>query len=423
MVENTNKKDLKNVTIFSVDCVNPHIALEALLETNSKINFGSIKIFSDIKPFNLPNNVEFIKIPRICDLIEYSQFMLKELPKYIETDFCLSIHADGYIHNPHLWNDDFLKYDYIGGPWKSTEYFITSRENRVGNGGVSLRSKRLMDEVDRILPERINGHEDVYIAVALRNYLISKNFKFAPLELASVFSMEIPCDDIPINPENECMAFHGKKYSDFHILKNKEIMIKYLKNTNNMQSIEHLFLQKRNTPSDINEHMDVLYEYAKKCETIAEFGVRRVVSSYAFAHARPKELLCLDIDYNQDVANFMEICKNENINMTFVKDSSLTYELKHDYDLLFIDTLHDFNQLTGELKKHNSKIKKYIIFHDTIYWGNKNEDPITGEAKLETGENVGLVPAIKSFLKENKEWKEVCTYTNNNGLTILERVS
>lgn len=422
MVENIDKIKLKNITIFSVDCVNPHIALESLLETSKKIEFGSIKLFSDIEPLHLPNNVDFIKISRINNLIEYSQFILKELPKYIETDFCLSIHADGHIHNPHLWDNDFLNYDYIGGPWKSTEYFVTTRDTRVGNGGVSLRSKRLMDEANRILPEKINGHEDVYIAIILRNHFLSKNFKFAPLELASKFAIEMPCDDIPIDPKKECMAYHGKAYSDFHVLKNQELMIKYLRRTNNMESIENQFLQKRRTPSDINEHMDVLYEYAKKCETIAEFGVRRVVSSYAFAHARPKELLCLDIDYNDDVANFVEMCENENINMSFVKESSLTYELEHDYDLLFIDTLHDFNQLTGELKKHSGKIKKYIIFHDTIYWGHKNEDPITGDAKLETGENVGLVPAIRNFLKENKNWKEVCTYTNNNGLTILERI-
>lgn len=422
MEENIKKKQLKNITIFSADCINPHIAVEALRESSKKIEFGSIKIFSDTKPFNLPNNIEYIKIPKIKDLIEYSQFMLKELPKYIETEFCLSIHADGYIHNPHLWDDEFLKYDYIGGPWKSTQYFVTTEETRVGNGGVSLRSKKLIDEVNRILPDKINGHEDVYIAIALRNYLLSKNFKFAPLKLAAKFSMEQECEDISVDPSIDCMAFHGKECSDFHVLKNKEIYLKYKSRYNNMNTIEHMFLQKRNTPSDINEHMDVLYEYAKKCETIAEFGVRRVVSSYAFAHARPKKLLCLDIEYNEDIANFVEMCENEKINMHFVKDSSLTYDLKHKYDLLFIDTLHDFYQLTDELKKHSDKIKKYIIFHDTIYWGYKNEHPITGEAKPETGDKCGLVPAIRNFLRDNKNWKEVCTYPNNNGLTILERI-
>jgi hypothetical protein len=39
-----------------------------------------------------------------------------------------------------------------------------------------------------------------------------------------------------------------------------------------------------------------------------------------------------------------------------------------------------------------------------------------------SGENHGLVPAIKNFLEHNPEWKELEIYTNNNGLTVLHRV-
>ena len=70
MEQMINKIKLKNITIFSVDCVNPHIALESLLETSKEMEFGSIKLFSDIKPLHLPNNVDFIKIPRIKNLID-----------------------------------------------------------------------------------------------------------------------------------------------------------------------------------------------------------------------------------------------------------------------------------------------------------------------------------------------------------------
>jgi predicted O-methyltransferase YrrM len=189
----------------------------------------------------------------------------------------------------------------------------------------------------------------------------------------------------------------------------------------NIHNIEAKYNLKKSTHSDINEHLDTLYKYALKCDTIAEFGVRNVVSSYAFAHARPKELLCLDIDNNGNVDTFINECKLENINASFVHDSSTEYELTHDYDLLFIDTLHTFEQLTKELEKHHRKITKYIIFHDTIFWGHKNENPIDSSDTGERGDNVGLVPAIGNFLKTHKEWKEVATYTNNNGLTILER--
>lgn len=181
-----------------------------------------------------------------------------------------------------------------------------------------------------------------------------------------------------------------------------------------MNTIEQRYIEKCNTISDINEHLPVLNEYAKKCETIAEFGVRDVCSSFAFAHAKPKKLICVDMQTNVYVREFTEMCENENIEMRFDHANTLSYELEP-VDLLFIDTLHTYSQLSEELKLHHSKVKKYLIFHDTISYGNRNEHNTPDEKQ-------GLVPAIKEFLQEHPEWKEVCTYTNNNGLTILERI-
>ena len=181
-----------------------------------------------------------------------------------------------------------------------------------------------------------------------------------------------------------------------------------------MYTIEQLYNLSHYTQSDINEHLPTLYKYAKLCDTIAEFGVRYVVSSFAFAHARPKKLICVDISNNENITNFINLCRKENINAVFDHASTLSYELE-EVDLLFIDTLHSFNQLTQELKLHADKVKKYLIFHDVISFGNKNEDD------GQVGENCGLVPAIRNFLKENPNWKELETYTNNNGLTVLHR--
>ena len=38
-----------------------------------------------------------------------------------------------------------------------------------------------------------------------------------------------------------------------------------------------------NLPSDINEHLPILYKYAKECESIIECGVRKCISSWALA--------------------------------------------------------------------------------------------------------------------------------------------
>ena len=182
-----------------------------------------------------------------------------------------------------------------------------------------------------------------------------------------------------------------------------------------MNTIEQLYHIHHNTPSDINEHLPTLHKYAKLCDTVAEFGVRTVVSSYALALARPQKLTCVDIENNAYVSNFIEQCKKENINATFHQANTLTYELE-EVDMLFIDTLHSFNQLTQELKLHANKVKKYLLFHDTISFGSCNEDD------RQCGENCGLVPAIRNFLRENSNWKELETHQNNNGLTVLHRV-
>jgi len=181
-----------------------------------------------------------------------------------------------------------------------------------------------------------------------------------------------------------------------------------------MNIIEEKYKEKKQTPSDINEHLETLYKYAKECNSVAEFGVRDVVSSYALAHARPEKLICVDIKNNQNVEKFLKECQDENINVRFDQANTLNYELE-EVDMLFIDTLHTYDQILGELERHHSKVKKYILMHDTISYGNRNEfgDICNG--------NHGLIPAIKLFLKNHKEWKELYTYTNNNGLSILIR--
>jgi hypothetical protein len=107
------------------------------------------------------------------------------------------------------------------------------------------------------------------------------------------------------------------------------------------------------------------------------------------------------------------------------------------YDLSFIDTLHVYGQLKRELTKYSKITNKYIIMHDTtvdeihgeiirIY---PNQEWYTSEAQIiskitNIPENellVGLWPAIEEFLNDNPEWSICERFTNNNGLTILQK--
>jgi hypothetical protein len=180
-----------------------------------------------------------------------------------------------------------------------------------------------------------------------------------------------------------------------------------------MSKLQELYNIKRDTHSDINEHLHILYAFAKKCEKVAEFGVRDVVSSYALALAKPTKLICVDIVKSDAVEPFLEICKSEGVDVQFYQTDTREFELEN-IDMLFIDTLHTFGQLTAELEKHHSKVKKFIVLHDTITFGNADESKTDTEKK-------GLIPAIKNFLASHPYWHELVTFENCNGLTILQK--
>jgi len=180
-----------------------------------------------------------------------------------------------------------------------------------------------------------------------------------------------------------------------------------------MENILKTYLKLCNTPSDINEHLPTLYKYAKKCNHVTEMGVRNVVSTYALALGGPKKLICYDI-VNCDVSLLEESVKHF-IDFKFVKANTLKITIEPT-ELLFIDTLHNYNQLSAELKLHAGKVSKYIIFHDTTSYEKYGESyqPIREPV-------IGIWPAIEEFLIANPEWVIAERFTNNNGLTILKK--
>ena len=165
-------------------------------------------------------------------------------------------------------------------------------------------------------------------------------------------------------------------------------------------------------PSDINEHLPTLKKYAEECEHITEMGVRWVVSTYALLMGKPKKLISYDINPIDSVA-IQQMVKGDT-DFEFRVANTLDLEIE-ETDFLFIDTLHNYNQLKGELELHGNKARKYIAFHDTtsFEW--------IGESYEGKVDEKGLWPAIEEFLEANSNWELHERFTNNNGLTILKR--
>lgn len=172
-----------------------------------------------------------------------------------------------------------------------------------------------------------------------------------------------------------------------------------------------LYEQRCSEKSDINEHLPTLKRYAEECDHVTEMGVRTIVSTYALLMGKPKKMVSYDIRFAD--TDFIKELVKDDTEFVFEIANTLNLEME-ETDLLFIDTLHNYNQLKRELELHGNKSRKYIIFHDTttFEWGGESY-----EGKPE----VGLWPAIDEFLKENQHWEIHERFTNNNGLTVLKR--
>lgn len=161
------------------------------------------------------------------------------------------------------------------------------------------------------------------------------------------------------------------------------------------------------TPSDINEHLPTLRDLARECTFVIEMGTRVPVSTWAFVEGLPEgsRLECIDIkspdEYGGSIVPIENACKEKNIDFHFRQESSLECIIE-ECDMLFIDTLHEYEQLKAELARHSDKARKYIVMHDPI------SCPDMWQAGVE-------------FLKDNKTWKLKALYENCNGLAIFER--
>ena len=145
-------------------------------------------LFFGGKPLGLGER--FVETQRFDSIDTYSEFVLKCLWPFIATDFILIVHWDGFVASPAHWRDEFLAYDYIGAPWA-----WATDDYRVGNGGFCIRSRKLVTACKDVKIRRhpeipLGGIEDIVICRLYRKYLEDQGLRFAPAEVASMFSYE-----------------------------------------------------------------------------------------------------------------------------------------------------------------------------------------------------------------------------------------
>lgn len=217
---------------FSISCIDtldytPSInALKKTIETLfGKVNLQTVYWYSDIPfPEEIGIHVEWIKINKITDYVnDYNKITLQTIPMTVKESYNLIIHPDGFAVNSDAWDDKFLDYDYIGARWG---------DNIVGNGGFSLRSKKLYSKLlelnilGKILDlqnyypdityQDIHNYdsfgrkqlpEDNVICRLFRSELEQHGIKFCTCELVEKFSIEGIMSSEWLG---KSLGFHGK---------------------------------------------------------------------------------------------------------------------------------------------------------------------------------------------------------------------
>lgn len=170
----------------------------ALDKSKEGIEWGAVKLIWD---------------DTIDSIDTWNRKVIYELHNYVQTDYAMLIHADGYVVRPDLWREEFLAFDYVGAPWPLPQdnYSYKTPEGelvRVGNS-VSIRSKRIMELPSRLglewKPYYGNTNEDGKLCVEWRDILQSNGCRFADIDVAKHFSRE---HELPENQGIETFAFH-----------------------------------------------------------------------------------------------------------------------------------------------------------------------------------------------------------------------
>jgi tetratricopeptide (TPR) repeat protein len=150
--------------------------------------FGRVVLLTDRPLADLDGDASGIDVVTgitVATREDYSRFVVTGLREHLTTPFVLLVQWDGFVVNPAAWSDAFLDFDYIGARWHWHRDGMD-----VGNGGFSLRSRRLLDALaDPAIV--VDANEDEVICRKYRPFLEQRyGIRFAPASLADRFSFE-----------------------------------------------------------------------------------------------------------------------------------------------------------------------------------------------------------------------------------------
>lgn len=190
--------ELPTVTLVAIDTRTPAVAAASLARSQAVARFARTLLFAHGVPAGAYGpGIEVVDIAPITSGAGYSRFALHDLPGHVQTPHVLVTQWDGFAVDAGAWRDEFLAYDYIGAVWPDRPAALS-----VGNGGFSLRSRRLLEALrDTAWPDE--HPEDVALCVTHRAEIERLGLRIAPPALARRFAFENEA------PQGPVFGFHG----------------------------------------------------------------------------------------------------------------------------------------------------------------------------------------------------------------------
>ena len=229
------KLTLPNVTLIAATSVDIEEHQMSLKISSQNIEFKAVKLLSSSLPEKKYSDIEYVSVTPMSGS-DQNRFLMEDLHKYFETSHCLYVEADSFVVNADLWKEEFLEFDYIGAPWPNKIQMdpnlvgspglpgpipiLNMKENCVGSGGISLRSRKLLKTTAKINFDSLKfpiENEDVIICHYLYKEMIDKGIRFAPPKLAAQFAMEWDALHLYGQDVNSVFGFHAKHMRNYFL--------------------------------------------------------------------------------------------------------------------------------------------------------------------------------------------------------------
>lgn len=158
---------------------------------------------------------------------------------------------------------------------------------------------------------------------------------------------------------------------------------------------------------DFYEHMDTVRELAAKCDHVSEVSGWHKPTLVSLLAGCPGRVVSYCGGTKPDWVHAAKLLGDRFAGVQ--ADQPVSIEPT---DLLIIDTLHRAPRVFQELERYAPSVRKYIAVHCTT-------DPY-GETGDDGGP--GVLPGVRGYLMQHKEWVVKRHDKNNHGLMVLSRL-